>query len=342
LTPSALPPSALPPSGLPPRVAGFPFPLARDAYRYSANLEPAPGRRDTAAGAWGETIMNAGPDYEEFIAARARVLDRHPGLLITAPHMRAAEWDTLRYVMRRLAAEYPRDFRLSEDGRRWQWANRRLGAGQGLTVGDDASLPCGPLEYIGRQVVEDLVLMDAREGHLYADAGLVSFASGWSFPFVAGMSFTEIHGPVPRANPDGVFTRAEAFLLRLPPGQACRRVNWAFQASRVLDKSIDNHAEWMPAAARVLATATEAGFGRQVHLRVEVQHLIGLETADAVLFLIDTRFLSLAELAAVPEWARRVITVLEELPPDMADYKGITALRPRITGWLRRHAPARP
>jgi hypothetical protein len=34
--------------------------------------------------------------------------------------------------------------------------------------------------------------------------------------------------------------------------------------------------------------------------------------------------------------------VLEDLPPDMADYKGITALRPRITGWLRRHAPARP
>lgn len=39
------------------------------------------------------------------------------------------------------------------------------------------------VQYIGRQVAEDLVLLDAREGHLYADAGLVSFASGWSFPF---------------------------------------------------------------------------------------------------------------------------------------------------------------
>jgi hypothetical protein len=255
-------------SAVPPRVAGFPFPLAKDAYRYSANLEPAPGRRETEAGAWGEEVMNAGPDYEDFIAARARVLARRPGLLISARHMRPAEWDTLRYLMRRLAAEYPRDFRLAEDGRDWQWSNRRLGIGQEFTAGDDATLPCGPLEYIGRQVAEDLVLLDAREGHLYADAGLVSFASGWSFPFVAGMSFTEIHGPVPRANPDGVFTRAEALLMRLQPGQAYRRVNWAFQAGRLLDKSIENYAEWMPAAA-ALATAAEADFGGQVHLRVD-------------------------------------------------------------------------
>ncbi len=128
------------------------------------------------------------------------------------------------------------------------------------------------------------MLLDAREGHLYADAGLVSFASGWSFPFVAGMSFTEIHGPVPRANPGGVFTRAEAFLMRLQPGEAYRRVNWAFQPGRILDKSIDNYAEWMPEAARILGAATDADFGDQVNLRVELQHLIGLETADAVLF----------------------------------------------------------
>lgn len=191
------------------RVAGFPFPLARDAYRYSANLEPAPTRHDTEAGSWGAAIMNAGPDYEDFIAERAAVLARHPGILITAPHMRPAEWDAFRYVMRRLAAEYPAGFTLAEDGPRWQWANHRLGIRQDLVLGDDASLPCGPLEYAGRQVVEDLVLLDARDGHLHADADLVLFASGWSFPFVAGMSFAEIHGPVPRANADGVFTRAE-------------------------------------------------------------------------------------------------------------------------------------
>ena len=330
------------PATAPSRVASFPFPLAADAYRYSANLEPAPRRRDTEAGSWGEAVMNAGPDYEAFIAERAAVLARHPGMLITAPHMRAAEWDTLRFVMRRLAAEYPGDFRLERDGRRWHWANNRLGTSRDFTAGDEGTLPCGPLEFIGRQVAEDLVLLDAREGHLFADAGLVSFASGWSFPFVAGMSFAEIHGPVPRASRDGVFARAEALLMRLQPGEAYRRVNWALQPGRTLDKSVDNYAAWMPEAARILATATDEDLGRQVNLRVEVQHLIGLETSDAVLFLIDTRFLSLAEVATVPAWARRLTAVLEELPQDMADYKGIAQLRPRVTAWLRRQASQAP
>lgn len=330
---------------VPPAAAGFPFPLPRDAYRYSANLEPAPGRRETEAGAWGEAVMNAGPAYEELTAERAAVLARHPGMLVTAPHMRPAGWDALRYVMRRLAAEYPGDFTLAEDGpgdgARWHWANRRLGLAADFTAGDDATLPCPPLEYIGRQVAEDLVLLDARDGRLHADAGLVTFASGWSFPFTAGMSFAEIHRPVPRGGPDGTFARAERFLLRLPPGEAYRRLNWALQPGRTLDRSVDNYRAWMPEAARVLA-AGEDGFGRQVNLRVEVQHLVGLETADAVLFLIDTRLLPLADVAAVPAWAARLAAVLDELPADMADYKGLTTLGPRAAAWLRRRAaPAR-
>jgi hypothetical protein len=309
----------------------FPFPLLRDSYQYTTNLQPA-----------AERVTNAGAGYEDFIAERSAVLAYDPGMLITAPHMRAAEWDTLAFMMRRLAAEYPGSFELDENGARMRWANRRLSVSQEFTFGDAETLPCGPLEFIGRQVVEDLVLLDEREGHLHADAGLVTFASGWSFPFVAGMSFTEIHGPVPRANPDGVFTRAEAFLTRLQPGEAYRRVNWTFQPGRVLDKSMDSHARWMPAAAQFLADVAagnvgDAEFGSTVNLRVEVQHLVRLETSGAVLFLIDTRFLTLAELARVAEWARRTAAVLESLPGDIADYKGLAELGPRIAAWLRRH-----
>lgn len=322
-------------STLPRRVREFPFPLGRDAYRYSANLEPAPRRRETEAGWWGDVIFNAGDAYEDFTAERARVLQRHPGMRVTAPHMRAAEWDALLYLMRRLAAEYPAFFTLREEERRCRWANRRLGLSGEFTAGEDGTLPGGPLEYIGRQVVEDLVLLDRREGRLYGDAGIVTFASGWSFPFTAGMSFAEIHGPVPRANADGVFARAEAFLLRMPPGAAYRRVNWAFQPLRVLDHSMDAAADWMPRAARFLTTATERDIAEQVYLRVELQHLIRLETSGAVLFLIDTRLLSLAGLATVPAWAARVLAVLDDLPDDVADYKGLRELRPLVTRCLR-------
>ena len=317
-------------------LSDFPFPLTKDAYRYSANLEPAGQRRETEAGAWGETVTRAGPDYEELIGERNRILRADPGRLIRDPALPAAEWDTLRYLMRRLAADYPRDFEYAETPGRARWVNRRLRAVADFTPGDPATLPCGPLEFIGRQVVEDLVLLGEREGQLWVDAGLVTFASGWSFPFVAGSSFQQVHGPVPRANADGVFSRAEAFLLRLPPGEACRRVNWAFQPYRVLDHSMDDAAAWMPAAARFLATAADEDIARQVHLRVELQHLVRLETSGAVLFLIDTRFLSLADLARVPAWAARVLAVLAELPDDIAGYKGLGELRPRVTDCLRR------
>lgn len=327
-------------STLPRHVREFPFPLGRDAYRYSVNLEPSPRRRETEAGWWGDVILNAGDAYEDFTAERARVLDRHPSMLVTAPHMRAAEWDALLYLMRRLAAEYPASFTLREEERRCRWANRRLGLSGEFTAGEDGTLPGGPLEYIGRQVVEDLVLLDRREGRLYGDAGIVTFASGWSFPFTAGMSFAEIHGPVPRANADGVFARAEDLLLRLQPGEAYRRVNWAIQPGRTLDRSLDNHAQWMPEADSVLAAGSDAELGARVNLRVEVQHVIGMPTADAVLFTIDTRLLALADLALVPAWASRLAAVLEELPPDIADYKGLTALRPRVIGWLRRRLPS--
>jgi dimethylamine monooxygenase subunit A len=324
-------------------ISDFPFPLAKEAYRYSANLQPGGKRQATEAGSWGETITRVGQDYEDFIAERARILAADPGRLISVPYLRAAEWDTLLYLMRHLAAEYPADFEFTEPpakGGQARWTNRRLGVTRDFIPGDPATLPRGqgPLEFIGRQVVEDLVLLDQREGHLWADAGLVTFASGWSFPFVAGMTFQEIHGPVPRANPEGVFARAEAFLMRLQPGEAYRRVNWSFQPGRMLDKSMDATAGWRAEAARVLAASpeAEAALAENVHLRVELQHLVRLETSGALLFLIDTRFLSLAELARVPGWAARAIAVLAELPRDMADYKGLTHLRPRIIDCLRR------
>lgn len=76
-----------------------------------------------------------------------------------------------------------------------------------------------------------------------------------------------------------------------------------------------------------------------MHLRVELQHLIRLETSGAVLFLIDTRLLSLADLAAVPAWSARVLAVLDDLPDDIADYQGLRQLRPLITRCLRQLTP---
>lgn len=76
-------------------------------------------------------------------------------------------------------------------------------------------------------------------------------------------------------------------------------------------------------------------FGRLVHLRVEVQHLIRLPDSGAVMLLIRSYLLPLAELATVDLWRARTAAVLAELPDDVAEYKGIGKYRARAAAWLR-------
>ena len=85
----------------------------------------------------------------------------------------------------------------------------------------------------------------------------------------------------------------------------------------------------------MILTVDDAEFGRLVHLRVEVQHLIRLAESGAICFLIRTYMLPLADLATVDAWRTRAAAVLAELPDDMADYKGIIGYRDRAVEWLR-------
>jgi hypothetical protein len=253
------------------------------------------------------------------------------------PHMRPAEWDAMVYLMRSLAEDYPENFSLTLDGDRGHWSNRLLEIEQDFVVGDLTSLPLEPLEFIGRQVGEDIALLDQREGHLWVDSGLITFSAGWSFPFDVGMSFLNLHGPVPLAVPDGVFERAEQLLMRLQPGEVFRRLNWVMQGGDDLDVSLDSFPDWFPTRAAFMDTVSDDEFGERVNMRVELQHLIRLPSG-AILFLIGTRFLKLADLARVPEWRELTANVVEELPEVMANYKGFSDLRTRVVEWLRAQA----
>ena len=129
-------------------------------------------------------------------------------------------------------------------------------------------------------------------------------------------------------------TRAREFLMRLQPGETYRRTNWTLTIGRRLDVSTDIYHEWGPDRPMIL-TVDDAEFGRLVHLRVEVQHLIRLAESGAICFLIRTYMLPLADLATVDAWRTRAAAVLAELPDDMADYKGIIGYRDRAVDWLR-------
>ncbi|WP_262365847.1 DUF3445 domain-containing protein [Gordonia sp. OPL2] len=320
-------------------VAGFPFPFVDDRYRYSTNVEPAHQPAATAAGQWGDGVIDVDSEYRHEIAERATILAADTTRHAVLPHMRPATWDAMVTIMTELATTYPDHFALHRSGADWRWENSLLAIDQTFVYGDDTTLPTDPLDYICGQIQEDVVLLDQRDGQLFADAGVVTFAADWSFGFDVGMSFLEIHGPVPRVRREGVITRAHEFIKRLQPHQPYRRTNWTLTIGRRLDVSTERYPEWGPDRETIQQVDDET-FGRLVHLRVEVQHLIRLPDSGAVMFLIRTYMLPLETLATIDPWRVRAAEVFDELPDDMADYKGVIKYRARAAQWLRDAGPA--
>jgi dimethylamine monooxygenase subunit A len=311
--------------------ARFPFPFAQDSYRYSTNVEPALRRVQTAAGGWGERLLEIDGGYRSELAEREAILHHDPTRLAVLDHMRPAAWDALVTVLTVLAGEYPGQMSLTRSGNTCRWTNGLLGEQTDFVIGDEASLPEGPLRFLSRQVQEDIVLLDQREDTLWLDAGVVTFAADWSMGFDVGMRFLEVHGPVPRVHEEQIITRAQQFLLRLQPDEPYRRTNWTMTVDRKLDTSTEAYPWWGPDRVSV---ANDPALPDRLHLRVEVQHLLRLPRSGAILFLVRTHLLPLAELATVPAWRERLGKVLADLPEDLAEYKGISRYRQAAASWL--------
>ncbi len=308
-------------------IARFPFPFPADEYAYSVNIEP---HRGGPPGAVTEFDFDVDEHYAAECHDRALVLGRDPRRCLAMPHMRSAEWDTLELLMTAMARDYPDRFRLDRSGRNWHWVNAALGSEAVFRFGDDDSLPCRPLEFIGRQAQGDFVILDQRDGTLWADAGIVTCQADWSLAFDAGMNFHEWHGPVPLAHEAGVFDRALRYLLGIRQGAPVRRLNWTLTVRPRLDTSPETYPEWGPERARV--TAENAG--ERVCLRVELQTFWRLPASNALLFPIRCYLLRLDELATQPEWLRRFRSVMRTLPAPLAEYKGLSRYRPALLEWL--------
>jgi len=318
-------------------IANYPFPFSRDQYRYSTNVEPAAGRKETVAGGWGESLVVIDRHYRQELDERARILAVDPTRAQCLPHMVPAAWDAMLTVMHELAGCHPDHMTLERltagDKPSYRWRNRLLGIDDTFVFGDPAGLPTPPLPYIFGQVQEDVVLLDQREGQMWADAGVVTFAADWSFGFDVGMSFLQIHRPVPRLHEENIATRAHEFIQRLRPAQSYRRTNWTLTVDGKLDTSTETYPEW-GRDRRTLADGPLEEVGERLFLRTEVQHLIRLPQSNAVMFLIRTYLLPFRAIATIPEWADRLYRVLDDLPADMADYKGVSRTRDAGMRWL--------
>jgi hypothetical protein len=313
----------------------FPFPFHEDRYMYAVNIEPhVPG---VPASAY-EHLIDVDEHYVSEMRDRALVLREDTLRCQALPHMMTAQWDTLELLMEQQALGYPDLFTLEKNGTRWRWINRPLGIDDTFTFGDRSTLPFEPMEYITRQAQGDFCIVDQRDGNLWMDAGIVSTQADWSLDFDIGMNFMEWHAPVPLAHEIGVFDRALKFLLNLQQGRPVRRLNWTMTINPRLDTSPENYPRWGPDRASV----TPQNVGDKVHLRVELQSLWRLPRSNAILFVIRCYLISMNEIVSVPKWARRLPRVLRSLPPEIADYKGLTRYRQMTVDWLAQYDDGAP
>ena len=315
----------------PDNIIRFPFPFNEDKYMYSVNMEP-----HVPAGPKGyafEHMIDVDEHYISEMRDRALVLKEDPLRCQALPHMMAAQWDTLELLMEQQAAGYPTHFSLTKNGDQWHWINHPMGIDQKFTFGDASTLPCEPMEYITRQAQGDFCIVDQRDNNLWMDAGMVTTQADWSLDFDIGMNFMEWHGPVPLAHQMGVFDRALKFLLNLQQGKPVRRLNWTMTINPRLDTSPENYHKW----GTDRMTVTPENVGDKVHLRCELQSLWRLPRSNAILFVIRCYLLKMEELVTVPKWARRFHRVLRDLPPELADYKGLTRFRPMTIEWLSKY-----
>jgi dimethylamine monooxygenase subunit A len=300
----------------------FPYPFGdSDIYRYSNNAVPLDPPNP----------IELTDFYFDEISLKRELLTKHPERCYhSAPHTLDAQWEVVDLIIDNLVTHYPDRFELEKKEDEWVFSNVQTKENITFTFGDSTSLEIEPLDFIGRHVQEDLLLMMQRDGNLFLDAGQLCFPANWSLYFDAGMSFKEIHSPIPDFKDDSLDDRILQFLMRIEAGSPWWRKNWSLMAGNRLDTSLETFAEW----GQVRKQVTKENAGELVHLRVEVQKLFRLPKSNGILFTIHSHMLPLERFVQHPPWLEKFYSILDELPDFIAEYKGISLYRKQVLEYL--------
>lgn len=305
----------------------FPFVnFTEETYRYSNDLVNLSEER--------ANFMKITPEYEVQVEWKRKKLDEQKTVRFQAfPHTLEMQWELVEMLVSLAVDKYPEYFSITKNGNHWIFENKILNEKESFIFGDESSIEHEPLDMIGRHFHQDFILMVHRDENYHLEVAQQSFAALFSPHWNLGMSFNEIHAPVPFVNRDGVdlTDRIRKFLSTIDPGQPKTRVNWNLMADR-WDVNYETFDVWGPQRYEV----TEENAGKWVNVRVEEQWFIRLPRSNAILFVLDTMFLPLEDLKLRPHWLKTTYFNLADIPADMADYKGMTPFLPQSLAYLKK------
>ena len=322
-------------SNSPEAVRRFPFPFWEDKYMYSVNIEP---HTKGPVGSIYEFPIDIDEHYVSEMKDRALVLKEDPLRCQALPNMMVAQWDLLELLMTpSMARDYPQWFSLQRDGLKWHWINLPLGIEQSFVASAKSTLSRKSRWSTSRANAKATWPTSRPEGNsLWMDAGISTTQADWSLDFDVGMNFMEWHGPVPLAHEARVFDRALKFLLNLQQESPVRRLNWTMTIIPRLDTSPENYNKWGKDRASVTADNVARKFICAWKSRLFGACLGQMQSC----FPLRAYLISLEQLVTVRKWARRLHRVLQTLPPELIDYKGIARYRDVTIDFLSRPTTA--
>jgi hypothetical protein len=295
------------------------FTLAQTAHRLAVGARPL---------AEGPIVELDAATYVEELALKAALLQAmHRYYFQAAAGTEAAQWEVLALVLDDLRRNHPAQFALEQSGDAWTWRNGLTGCVTTFCYGDGGTLPHAPLDWVGREVQEDLLLLDGQEPFPLV-AGQLCFPNRWSLDEKMGQSFMEIHGPVPGFAAE-IGRPSSLLLARLKPLRPVWRYNWSLTVGGELDFSTRLYEQLHARVAQV----TPANCGDMCFMRAERQTLTRLPQTGAILFTVHTYRTPVATAAADPVWVQRFGEILAEATPEFLAYKGVTA----VLGALRQY-----
>lgn len=300
----------------------FPYPFGdSNIYKYSNNSTPLDP----------PNLINLTSNYFDEIHLKRELLQKyHSRCYQSSRHTLKAQWEIVDLVIHDLVSSYPDKFQLEVKDSHWVFSNTQTKETVSFTFGDETTLKFDPLDFIGRHVQEDLLLMMQRDGNIFLDAGQLCFPANWSLYFNLGMSFKEIHSPIPGFQTDNLDERILQFLMRIEAGSPWGRTNWGLMAGNKLDTSLETFSEWGKARKSV----TKENAGKLVHLRVEEQKLFRLPRSNGILFSIHTHMIPLERFIQHTPWLEQFYGILRELPDHIVDYKGISLFQGQVLEFL--------
>ncbi|GAB3956458.1 DUF3445 domain-containing protein [Spirosoma harenae] len=279
-----------------------------------------------------DRLIDVDEHYWAEVNLKRQLLTELPGYYFQAlPDYELAQWDVLELVLQNLARTYPSQFGLEQNGDHWHFTNQLLSEAATFTSGDSSTLPLAPLNWVGRHIQEDLLILSGTDSRLVA--GQLCFGNDWSLDEKIGLPFWQIHAPItPIVEP--MVRAAQAFMERLPVGRPVWRMNWSVKVSDQLDMTSRHTPTLKQRLADQLPQLTPETIGDQLYVRVERQTLTRLPRSGAILFSIHTYQNLLAHEASDPERAARMAQVFSTTPEAMLDYKSMTGFLPALLSYL--------